>query len=227
MRRIPSLARRAACIGVLAWLVLTAGHPATAAVIGFDNLLGGGIEDAAIVSPYAGFTWTNFYALDTVLYTADLGPNGYANGVVSGPNVAYAGYGNPASFSTGQGFMLFSYAIGAAWNNDMAITVQGWRAGVLVGSDSFTVSTTGSFGRQPGWINIDTVTFSAAGGTGAGYPGLGPEFYLDDIQVNQTAAANESPISEPAAIWLLVPAIAVAALSRHRRLWRGRSPRNT
>lgn len=168
MRRISSRAGFTVCLGIMAWVTLLAATPASAVIIGFDDLLGGGIEAAAIASPYAGFTWNNFNALDTVLYTADMGPNGYANGVASPRNVAYAGYGNAAGFSAGQSFLLSSYAIGAAWNNGMTITVQGWRNGILVDSDSFAVSATGAIRRQAGWTNIDTVTFTASGGTSAG-----------------------------------------------------------
>lgn len=217
MRRIFSPIGFAACLSAIAWVTTLGASPASAALIGFDDLLGGGVEAAAIASPYAGFIWNNFDALDTVLYTADMGPNGYANGVLSPRNVAYDGYGNAASFSAGQSFLLSSYAIGAAWNNDMTITVQGWRNGTLVDSDSFAVSADGSVRRQAGWTNIDTVTFIASGGTSAGYRGLGTEFYLDDIAINESVVFGDIPIPEPSAIVLLIPAAAATAALRRRR----------
>ena len=222
MRRALSLVRLAACTGAMACVIALSGHPAAAAVIGFDDLLGGGVEYAPIASPYAGFTWSNFSVLDTVLYTADLGPNGYANGVVSAPDVAYAGYGNPAGFAAALTFTLNGYAIGAAWNNGMTITVQGWDAGALRYTDSFVVSATGSILRQPGWAGIDTVTFTASGGTSAGYSGLGAQFYLDNIHV------NEAVIPEPAGIGALLLLSGAGLLSRRGlvRCWRAPHPAN-
>lgn len=199
-----------------AWLVcllLLGGTPALATTIGFDDLLGGGVEYASIDSPYAGLIWSNFSALDTTLYTADMGTNGYANGVVSLNNVGFAGYGMPSGFSASQPFTLTSYAIGAAWNNNMTITVQGWRNGVLVDTDTFLVSANGSVWRQPDWVGIDTVLFAASGGTDAGYRGLGSQFYLDDIRL------NELPIPEPSGASLLLGsgAIGLALLVNRRR----------
>jgi hypothetical protein len=195
----------------LACLLLLGGTPAPAATIGFDDLLGGGMEYAPIDSPYAGLAWSNVAALDTALYTADLGANGYANGVVSLNNVGFAGYGLPAGFSAAQPFTLDRYAIGAAWNNDMTVTVQGWRNGVLVDSDTFLVSVAGSVWRQPGWAGIDTVRFVASGGVDAGYRGLGPQYYLDDIQIDGLA------IPEPAAALLLAAGAAAVLLASRRR----------
>jgi len=189
------------------------GTPALATTIGFDDLLGGGVEYASIGSPYAGLAWSNFSVLDTAIYTADMGTNGYANGVTSLNNVGFAGYGLPAGFSATQPFTLNSYVIGAAWNNNMTITVQGWSNGVLADSDTFLISVTGSVQRQAAWAGIDTVRFIASGGTDAGYRGLGPEYYLDDIRLNELA------IPEPAgAAWFLAGgAIGLGLFASRRR----------
>ena len=197
--------------GWLVCLLVLCGSPPFAMVIGFDYLLGGGVEFASIDSPYSGLAWSNFSALDTVLYAADMGTNGYANGVVSLNNVGFAGYGMPAGFSAAQPFTLDSYSIGAAWNNNMSITVQGWRSGMLLDTDTFLISATGSETRQSGWSGIDTVLFAASGGTDAGYRGWGPQYYLDDIHL------SELPIPEPpGAAWLL-GAVAVALLFANQR----------
>jgi len=213
MRQLISLLRVAARAGAIVCALL-AMRPAAAAVIGFDNLLGGGVETAPIDGTYSGFNWTNFTVLDTVLYTADLGANGYANGVVSQRNVAYAGYGGPAGFSAVQSFLLFSYAIGAAWDDGLTIMVQGWHAGILVGTDVFTVSTQGSIRRTPAWANIDTVTFTASGGTDAGYRGMGPEYYLDDIHIGASVILQDEAIPEPSGVWLFLAAIGAFMLLR-------------
>lgn len=220
MRRVLSLVRLAACTGAMACLIALSGNPAGAAVIGFDDLLGNGTEQAPIASPYAGLIWNNFFALDTVLYTADLGPNGYANGLVSARNVAYSGYGTPAGFAAAQAFTLNSYAIGAAWNDGMTVTVQGWRAGVLFDTDSFTIPTTGSIQRQPGWTGIDMVSFTASGGASAGYRGMGEQFYLDNIRLNEIA------IPEPAGLGVFMLLGGAGLLSRRglARGWRAPHP---
>jgi hypothetical protein len=65
--------------------------------ITFDDLTdnGGG---TVIANGYHGLNWSNFYVVNTADYYASQGTNGYTNGTVSGPNVAFNAYGTPASF---------------------------------------------------------------------------------------------------------------------------------
>jgi hypothetical protein len=159
-------------------------RPAAATTIGFDDLLGGGTTDMQIGNPYAGFTWDNFYVLDTVLYNSQNGPSGYSNGVVSLNNVGFTGFSETASFSAAQPFELDSFHVGAGWNDGMSVTVTGFRNGLAVATDTFLVSTSGSLLRTPHWSNIDTVTISSVGGVNHGYNGNGTQVYLDNIVVN-------------------------------------------
>lgn len=160
-------------------------QPAAATTIRFDDLLGGGVTDIQISNPYAGFTWNNFYVLDTVLYNTQNGPSGYSNGVVSLNNVGFTGHDDPASFSAAQPFQLDSLYIGAGWNDDMSVTITGLRNGSVVGTDTLIIGTQQHVLFAPQhWGDIDTLTITPDGGTNHGYAGSGLNVYLDNIAVN-------------------------------------------
>jgi hypothetical protein len=139
--------------------------------ITFDDLTdnGGG---TAIANGYHGLNWSNFYVLNTADYSGSVGENGYTNGTVSGTNVAYNGYGSPASFS-GSNFTFNSAYFTAAWNNGLKIVVTGYEDSSPIDSLSFLVNPTGPTLETFNWSGIDEVGFSSSGGTSAGYDGGG------------------------------------------------------
>jgi hypothetical protein len=64
--------------------IVLAAIPAFAAVVNFDDL-DASARDVSLdaISPYQGFTWTNFFA-----YTSAPGFPGFNNGILSPPNAA-------------------------------------------------------------------------------------------------------------------------------------------
>ncbi|MBM5570281.1 MULTISPECIES: hypothetical protein [Deefgea] len=75
---------------------------ASATVITFDELISDTSNQISI--SYQGFNWDNVYALNGTVGGYE--STGYGHGVVSGNNVAYNGYGSPASFSSNTAFTL-------------------------------------------------------------------------------------------------------------------------
>ena len=72
---------------MLLLLFLVDAVPAQATIVNFDDIdASAGDVSLDAVSPYQGFTWSNFFA-----YTAAPGFPGFNNGIVSHPNAAYTG----------------------------------------------------------------------------------------------------------------------------------------
>lgn len=68
---------------------------------------------------YANLRWDNFSPQKGSKQPL----TGYANGVVSGQNVAFNGFGSPATISSDKAFDLFSGFFAAAWHNELAVKV--------------------------------------------------------------------------------------------------------
>ena len=174
-----------------------------AEVINFDDISDNG-TGTPIQNGYHGFNWNNLYALNVQAFSAMpyIGANGYLNGLVSGPNVAFNGYsgksdtngdGGPALVSSGL-FTFNSAYFNSAWNDGMSITVTGKLAGKVVDEKTFIVSadspatTTDPITKATlevfNWSRIDEVDFTASGGTPhAGYNGMGAHFVMDNFDV--------------------------------------------
>jgi len=161
-----------------------------------------------IANGYGGLNWSNFYALAPDLTNN----NGYVNGIVSGDQVAFNYYGNPAAVSSSQ-FDFNGVYLTAAWRNGLNITVSGSLNGTLLYSRTITVNTS-----SPTWFafnfnGIDSLSFSSYGGTNAGLLGDngfggktigdGTQFAMDNFTFIQAA-----PVPVPAAFWLFGSGIA-------------------
>lgn len=168
---------------------LLCGITASAEVLTFDDLSDSG-SGTPIASPYHGLNWTNFYVLNTPDFTTNFGPSGYANGTVSGPNVAFNGGG--LSAMTMDPFNFNSAYFTGAWNDGLDITIVGKLGGVTEDITSFTVNTSGPTLETFNWTNIDELDFSSAGGTPhAGYNGAGTQFAMDNMTINENVATPE------------------------------------
>jgi hypothetical protein len=185
---------------------------AEAETLFFDDLPTDGSVNA-IPNGYGGLDWSNFYAFNPAAfgYTG----TGYNNGVVSTPNVAYDGYGDPATISSATLFTLVSGDFTGAWNNGLHILVQGYNGASLVDSVSFVVNVNGPMMETFDWTGLTSVVFTPSGG--AAFPpiagqGSGEHFALDNLTINL--------VPEPAA-WALMLA-GFAGLGAALRARRGR-----
>lgn len=186
-------------VGMLAVFLALAGsaNTAKAETITFDNI-GANQSGTVIGNGYDGFDWNNFYVVNSTDEYNTYGANGYTNGTVSAPNVAYNDFSNPASMTSGTPFTFNSAYFNAAWSNGLSITVTGLLNGVTEDTITFMVNATGPATLETfDWSNINQLNFSSSGGTSAGYRGRGEQFALDNLTVNAAA------VPEPGA-WLLL-----------------------
>lgn len=188
-------------------LLLCTAVTGNATVLDFE-----GFSNASRLNVYGGLRWDNVYVLDT---TSNNLINGYRNGLVSGSNVAFNGFGMSASVSNGIFDFNGAYFTGV-FNNGLTIDVQGWNNNQLLYDTSVVVDTI-----QPTYFNFDfqginTIFFTSHGGTSAGYPGSGTQFAMDNFTFNEPIPAP-APVPEPCTMMLLGIGMAGLAIYGKRR----------
>jgi hypothetical protein len=155
-----------------------------AQTITFDELGNDGSSGTPIPDGYEGLDWTNFDVLNTPDYTVNFGPNGYANGTVSNPNIAYNNFGNPASFgNSSTSFNFGSADFTAAWRDGLTINAKGLNQGVVIDNTTFTVDTSEPTLEVFDWTGVDTVEITSSGGTPHGYVGNTEQVAIDNISL--------------------------------------------
>jgi hypothetical protein len=174
----------------------------------FDSLATG--YNSVVPNGYGGFNWANFYVQDG----ATLG-FGYYNGVVSSPNIALNGNGNPAQFSSSASFNLNSAYLTAAYDENLSVEVQGFSGSLMAYDKTYTIQASGPSLINFGYLGITEVNFISSGG----YPyypsqGYGYQFAMDNLNITFT------PTPEPSSLALV--ALAGALISRRRM---GQMPR--
>jgi len=168
--------RIAAIMGVV--MGLWAGC-ANALVINFDDLPG----SYNLITSYSGFAWSNFYAIDG----CGLSPSsGYCSGTVSQSNVAYNGFGDPASFSSTSSFTVNSLYLTAAWNDGLSVTFKGYdQNNAVIFTSTASPSATSPTLYEFNWGGLYKFGIESSGGTQhSGYDGSGTHVAIDDITVN-------------------------------------------
>jgi len=168
--------------------------------IKFDTGLG---DLAQIPNGYAGFNWSNFWALNGLTYYGN--PSGYQTGVVSPSFIAYNGYAEQASVSSmsTNPFTFNSVYATAAWNTEN-VTFNGWLGGNLLYTDTFGILTSGPVFHTFNWGLVDRVDMVSDGGS---------QVAIDNLTVN---GATVTP--EPATLLLLATGLTgIGALMRRRQ----------
>jgi hypothetical protein len=157
----------------------------------FDDL-SSPLNNGIIQNGYGGLNWSNFGWVNRAYVTANYGPSGYANGTVSGPNVAYNESGDPASItSPSSSFGLVSGYFTGAWNNGLSVTVTGKKGGSIVDTKTFLVNTTGPTLETFDWSGLDEIDFASSGGTpDAGVDGRGTHFAMDNLTLTPVPEAG-------------------------------------
>lgn len=192
--------KQASVCTVTAFAILSACGigPANAAIINFDDLNTGG-SYTLIPNGYQGFNWNNFYAISQS-YSPQ---SGYGKGTASAPNVAFNGFGDPASFSPVSGTFDFNSAyLTAAWSDGLNILVEGFLGGVNTYSQTVVVNTTSPTKFTFNYLGVETVRFTSFGGTDSYRSHLA----LDTLEYNATSA-----VPEPLTILGATTAIALGA----------------
>ncbi len=154
---------------------------------------------------YGGFTWNNFSVIN-----AATSNSGYHAGMVSGTNVAYNAFANPATFSSSTAFTLNDAWFVGAWNDGLTIHVVGTGANTY--TKDFVVNSTGASNIVFNWTGLTSVRFSSSGGTPhPGYSGAGAHFGMDNLTV------NAAPVPEPETWAMLLGGLAALGLMARRK----------
>jgi hypothetical protein len=158
----------------------------------FDDLYETNGSSSQIPPGYGGLNWSNFNFFNAL--TA-LNPSGYKAGMVSPPNVAYNGGGNPASIIGPVPFDLLSAALTAAWNNNLNVDVKGYVGTNMTYERNVILSATAPTTVQFNYYGVNSVSFASSGGTQySGYTGTGKLFVMDNVTVVPHDTPSVAPL---------------------------------
>ncbi|HEY9803692.1 MAG TPA: hypothetical protein V6D25_25340 [Leptolyngbyaceae cyanobacterium] len=175
-----------------------------ATVLTFDDISTFG---NLVPNGYGGLNWYNMNFFQPPL--EGYFPTGYDNGVVSQPNIAHSiravissrpvDFGKvevqtSGEFVNGGTFDFKSAYFTAAWNNGLNIAVSANSPEYGPYYKEITVDSTSPTKFDFNFIGIDYLSFSASGGTNAGYGGGGEIFVLDNFtyEINDVHSVPES-----------------------------------
>ncbi len=170
----------AACLLVITCVCTPRAYAIT---LTFEGLIPAGAYYAPIANGYGGLNWENFRVLDTSTYTPF--PSGYYYGTVSGTNVAYNSWADPASIMTINSdvpILVHSAYLTGAWHDGLYIKAEGYLGNVLKYTKTVTVSAYFPTLVSYEFGNVDEVVWSSWGGTPAPeYSRSGTQFAMDDL----------------------------------------------
>ena len=174
----------AVCLGLLVFSAVSA---RSQTLITFDDIVAFPTNNdgiLSIVNGYQGLNWSNFWVLNLPRNLSHYGDtNGSYYGMVSPPNIAFNGSGNPAEIdSPNTNFNFLSTYLTGGWNNNLNIEVQGFSGTNLVYDETKVVSATSPTLFTFDYLNIDRLYFNTFGGEPAGFPGgSGEQFVMDNF----------------------------------------------
>ena len=157
-----------------------------ATLITFDDLSDAG-AGSAIATGYSGFYWDNFRVLNTGAY--EIKPSGYLFGTVSGQNVTYNAWSDPATISRARRFDLNSAFLTAAWNDGLQVEVVGSFQGAILYDTIYVIDASSPTLVTFNYLGVDSVRFSSTGGTQR--YGMGTHFAMDNLEINTSSAIPE------------------------------------
>jgi hypothetical protein len=126
---------------------------------------------------YGGLGWQNVETMNTDRWLRDREPvNGYVNGAVSPPTVAWVpadGFSGraTATVSSSTPFAFQSAKLTSAWNDNLLLQVVGYLHGQIIGSQTVTLNPWSPKLVNFNFQQVDQVHFTASGGS------LDPAFY--------------------------------------------------
>lgn len=183
---------------VSSFITLGIGGAVQASTLTFDELSttpipgsrspGGG----AVPNGYQGLNFNNLFYVNGATTASISGGAGYGNGTVSGSNVAYNGFGNPAIVSTSTGTFDFNSAyLTASFDDSLNVLVEGFSGGVSKYSETVAVNTHAATLFNFDFLGIDQLVFSSKPGGG------GKQFALDNATFNETQTVPSQNVPEP------------------------------
>jgi len=173
-------------------------------ILTFEDLYPGYETADFLPSNYMGFTWDP----NSAWITKNFWPgSGYDYGTIGNVSL-FTNWAADISYSNGT-FSLYDAYITAAWNSGQDVTVEGWRSGSLVYSNTIITSWDGPYHWDFNFRNVDQVWFKPGDlGTNAGLGGWGEFIAIDNINM----------VPEPATILLLASGLlGLGVVARFRR----------
>jgi len=179
--------------------------PAQVTLFNFDNVASTSYYQISQGSPatYNGLVWyapdndigivnpLGFYNISSLSQVAGRAGYGYANGLVSGPNVMDIGDGNSVSAISGQIFDFTSGYFTPAWNDDVTITLNGYNHGNLIDTTSFTLNSESPTLETLNWTGLTEVVFNNNAAT--------PFISVDNLTFNLDAVPEPATLALGAA----------------------------
>jgi hypothetical protein len=102
----------------------------------------------------------------------------------------YNRHGAPMSMTSANGCLitLYSLAVAAAWNDNLQLTIVGYNSNETIITSTYTLHVfTASFLTFTGYTGLDTIVFTASGGTQDPNVGnSGTHFAMDNIYLSFT-----------------------------------------
>ena len=193
-------------------ILLSSASMAFGTTITFDDLsagISGSGNYPALANGYGGLNWNNFSAVDGTDSATASGGN--HSGVVSSKNIAFNGFGSPASIS-GSAFNLTSGYFTALWSDNLQLEVKGYVGATLTYDNSYTLSTLGPLLINFNFLGVDLVQFVSSGGTpNTAYTGSGTHFGLDNLTIN---GGNTVPDAAATGLMLSTALLGLAVLRK-------------
>ena len=144
--------------------------------ITFDDLL----SSTTVPNGYNNINWDNART-----QTKTTNTSGYYTGIVSAPNSIFNYFGRDITMESANSnlFTMHSFAIAAAWYDNLQLTVVGYNSNNIIASNTFTIQVFSvSYLTLTGYVGLDKVIFSTSGGTkNAAVSGSGTHFAMDNI----------------------------------------------
>jgi uncharacterized protein YhjY with autotransporter beta-barrel domain len=137
--------------------------PLHAQTLTFDTLVGSNV----IPNGYGNLNWNNFYFLPG----GSAPGTGYDAGMVSSPNIAYNGFGSPASFSATKAFTVTSLYL-ATVLDPQTVTFTGYNGATQVYQLQFNVTSSGPTFETLDFTDVTSVTISTS---------LGEQAVIDNL----------------------------------------------
>lgn len=137
----------------------------------------------AVPANYSGFVWTNF----NVVAPSLIYPNSGYMALLNSGSEHFVARNTPNLMTSigsvpSQLFGVKSFLATGAWNNNLQLSLLGYRSGFVIYTQKVILQATTASIINLDWTNIDRINFTSSGGTSAGYPHYaGLHFAMDDL----------------------------------------------